>query len=136
MVDQIAERYGTVPDAWLADGGFVSLATVTDLDGRGIALYAPPPERQGGRPPGPRPGPRPGDAPPVLARRARMASEDDQPIDKERAATSEWVDTQTRGRGFQQMPVRGLVEAKAIALWHAIGHNLTHLIAPLAARPA
>lgn len=132
MVDQIAERYGTVPDAWLADGGFVSLDAVTDLDGRGIALYAPPPKRRGGRPPGPRPG----DAPPVAAWRGRMASEEGQAIYEERAATSEWVNAQARGRGLQQMPVRGLVKAKAIALWHAIGHNLTRLIAPPAARPA
>ena len=70
MVEQIAERYGTVPDAWLADGGFVSLAAVTDLDGRGIALYAPPSKRRGGHPPGPRPGA----APPVArASRARKA---------------------------------------------------------------
>ncbi len=132
MVDQIAERYGTVPDAWLADGGFVSLAAVTDLDGRGIALYAPPSKRRGGHPPGPRPG----DAPPVAAWRARMASEEGQAIYKERAATSEWVNAGARGRGLQQMPVRGLVKAKAIALWHAIAHNLTRLLAPPAAKPA
>jgi len=31
------------------------------------------------------------------------------------------------------MPVRSRAEVKAIALWHAIGHNLTRLTAPPAA---
>ena len=135
MVDQLADRYDTVPGAWLADGGFVSLHAVKDLDARNIALYAPPPKRRDGRPAGPRPG----DAPPVANWRERMTSEDGQAIYKQRAATSEWVNAGARGRGLQQMPVRGRAKAKAIALWHAIGHNLTRLIAPPAApaaRPA
>ena len=53
-----------------------------------------------------------------------------------RAATSEWVNAQARGRDLQKMPVRGLVKAKAIALWHAIAHNLTRLLAPPSAKPA
>jgi len=35
MVDQIADRYSVVPGAWLADGGFVSLDAVKDLDALG-----------------------------------------------------------------------------------------------------
>jgi transposase len=132
MVEQIAERYRTVPEAWLADGGFVSLAAVTDLDARGIALYAPPLKPRGGRPAGPRPG----DAPPVAAWRERMASDDGRALYKQRAATSEWVNAQARGRGLQQMPVRSRAKAKAIALWHAIAHNLVRFIAPPTARPA
>ncbi|NBB70062.1 MAG: hypothetical protein GVY33_07005 [Alphaproteobacteria bacterium] len=132
MVEQIAERYDTVPGAWLADGGYVSLAAVTDLAGRGIALYAPPPERRGGR----AAGPRPGDGPPVAGWRERMASDEGRAIYKQRAATSEWVNAGARGRGLHQIPVRGRAKARAIALWHAIGHNLTRLIAPPAAKSA
>jgi transposase len=132
MVEQIAERYDTVPGAWLADGGYVSLAAVTDLAGRGIALYAPPPERRGGR----AAGPRPGDGPHVAGWRERMASDDGRAIYQQRAATSEWVNAGARGRGLHQIPVRGRAKARAIALWHAIGHNLTRRIAPPAARPA
>ena len=55
MVDQLADRCGTAAGAWLADGGVVSLAAVTDLADRGIAFHAPPPERRGNRPAGPRP---------------------------------------------------------------------------------
>ena len=132
MVDQIAERYGTAPGAWLADGGYVSLAAVKALDARGIALYAPPPERRGGRPGGPRPG----DGPSVAGWRERMASDEGRAIYRQRAATSEWVNAGARGRGLHQIPVRGRAKARAIALWHAIGHNLTRLIAPPAARLA
>jgi transposase len=132
MVEQIAERYSTAPGAWLADGGYVSLAAVTDLAARGIALYAPPPERRDGR----AAGPRPGDGPPVAGWRERMASDEGRAIYKQRAATSEWVNAGARGRGLHQIPVRGRAKARAIALWHAIGHNLTRRIAPPAARPA
>jgi len=132
MVDQIAARYANAPGVWLADGGFVSLDAVKDLDALGMALYAPPPKSRGGR----RSGPRRGDALPVAAWRERMASEAGQAIYKERAATSEWKDAQARGRGLQQMPVRGRAEAKAVALWHAIAHNLPRRLAPPAARPA
>jgi len=132
-VYQIADRYGTAPGAWLADGGYVSLAAVKALDARGIALYAPPPRRRDGRPDGPRPG----DGPPVAGRRERMASDEGRAIYQQRATTSEWVvNAGARGRGLHQIPVRGRTKAKAIALWHAIGHNLTRLIAPPAARPA
>jgi transposase len=132
MVEQIAERYGTAPGAWLADGGYVSLAAVKALDARGIALYAPPPKSRGGR----AAGPRRGDGPLVAGWRERMASDEGRAIYQQRAATSEWVNAGARGRGLQQIPVRGRAKARAIALWHAIGHNLTRLIAPPAARPA
>jgi len=99
---------------------------------RTSTLYAPPPKPRGGPPAGPRPG----DAPPVAAWRERMASDEGQAIYKQRAATSEWVNAGARGRGLHQMPVRGRAKAKAIALWHAVGHDLTRLIAPPAARPA
>ncbi len=36
----------------------------------------------------------------------------------------ELVNAQTKDRGLDYLPVRGLVKAKAIALWHALTHNL------------
>jgi hypothetical protein len=116
----------------MADGAFVSLAAVTDLAGRGIALYAPPPERRGGR----AAGPRRGAAPPVASWRERTASDEGRAIYERRAATSERADAGARGRGLRQMAVRGRAEARAIAPWHAVAHNLTRLIAPPAARSA
>ncbi len=36
----------------------------------------------------------------------------------------ELVNAQIKNRGFGSLTVRGMVKAKAIALWHALAHNL------------
>jgi hypothetical protein len=45
-------------------------------------------------------------------------------IYKERAATAECVNGQCRNRGLWRFGVRGLVKAKAVALLHALAHNM------------
>jgi transposase len=42
MAEQIAGRFGTLPRAMLADGGFVNLGAIDRLERRGVTLYAPP----------------------------------------------------------------------------------------------
>jgi IS5 family transposase len=68
--------------------------------------------------------PKPGDSAAVAAWRARMGTEEAKAIYKGRAATAECVNAQARGRGLLQLLVRGLAKVKAIALWHALAHNL------------
>ncbi|MCH7988509.1 MAG: transposase [Planctomycetes bacterium] len=41
MVEQIEDRYQIRPDEYLADGGFVSLSDITDLEKSGITTYLP-----------------------------------------------------------------------------------------------
>ena len=41
MVDQIERRYQTRPHEYLADGGFVSLSDMTDLEKSGITTFLP-----------------------------------------------------------------------------------------------
>ena len=45
-------------------------------------------------------------------------------IYKERAATVELTNGQTRNRGLTQFVVRGLEKVTAIALWFALAHNM------------
>ena len=52
---------------------------------------------------------------------------------KERAATAECVNAQARNRGMIQLRVRGHLKAKAIALWHALAHNLMRAVSLRAA---
>jgi transposase len=83
--------------------------------------------------------PRPSDSPAVAQWRARMATPEAREIYKDRAANAECVNAQVRNRGLQRMPVRGLLKAKAVALLHALAHNLTRMIAlapALLGRPA
>ena len=83
--------------------------------------------------------PRPSDSPAVAQWRARMATPEARQIYKDRAANAECVNAQVRNRGLQRMPVRGLLKAKAVALLHALAHNLKRMIAlapALLGRPA
>jgi transposase len=132
MLRQIEERTGHVPREVLADGGFVSLDAVNRLDAAGVTLYAPPTTpRDPSRAPD---APRKGDSAAVLAWRRRMASDAAKAIYKERAATIECVNAQIRNRGLRQFLVRGLEKVRAVALWHALAHNLR--IAMTLASPA
>ena len=55
---------------------------------------------------------------------------------KERAATAECVNAQARNRGLIRLRVRGQLKAKAIALWHALAHNLMRAVSRRAAAAA
>ncbi len=61
--------------------------------------------------------------------RKRMGTLEAKEIYKERAATAECVNAQTRNRGLQQFMVRGLKKVKAIAMWFAIAHNMARSFA-------
>jgi IS5 family transposase len=65
-----------------------------------------------------------------------MGTPEAQALYKERAATAECVNAQARQRGLQQLLVRGLAKVRAIALWHAIAHNLMRALALRAAAVA
>ena len=47
MVDQVAQRAGRHPGAYLVDGGFGDLEDIRTLEGRGVQVYAPPKKREG-----------------------------------------------------------------------------------------
>src|SRR5262249_39095762 len=97
----------------------------------GCTVYAPvpaPKDRQVDRY-----APKPADAPAVAAWRERMAGAEAKAIYKDRAATAQSVNAQARDRGLIQLRVRGQLKAKAIALWHALAHNLMRSVSLRAA---
>ena len=51
-----------------------------------------------------------------------MATPEGQAVFKLRKAI-ERINANLKNHGFGFMPVRGLIKAKAIALWHALAHN-------------
>ena len=124
MVEQVKERYDTVPGAVLVDGGFAQHDQIEAVGAPalGCTVYAPVPKPKD--PQVDRHAPKPGDGAAVAAWRERMGTEGAKAIYKERAATAECVNAQARGRGLLQLLVRGLAKVKAIALWHALAHNL------------
>jgi hypothetical protein len=124
MVEQVRGRYETVPGDVLVDGGFAQHDQIETVSapGMGCTVYAPVPKPKG---PGvDRHTPKPGDGAAVAAWRQRMGTDQAKAIYKERASTAECVNAQARGRGLLRLLVRGLAKVKAIALWHALAHNL------------
>lgn len=129
MLEQVMERTGQRPGAYLMDGGYLNLAQITAIEQQGIAVYAPlrPPRRTEEREPQT---PRPSDSPEVAAWRARMATPEGKAIYKERAATAECVNAQVKGRHkLTQFLVRGTAKVTSVALLMAISHDLMRWIA-------
>ena len=127
MVDQIRGRCGVTPAEMLADGGFAQHEQIDAVSapGVGCTVYAPVPEPRD--PKVDRHEPKPGDSPAVAAWRARMARAEAKEIYKGRAATAECVNALARGRGLWRFTVRGLCRVRAVALWHALAHNVMRM---------
>lgn len=133
MVEQVKGRYEAVPAEVLVDGGFAQHDQIEAVGAPalGCTVYAPVPKPKG--PQVDRHAPKPGDGAAVAAWRERMGTEPAKAISKERASTAECVDAQARGRGSLRLMVRGLAKVKAIALWHALAHDLLRAAALRAA---
>ena len=116
------------PGEVLVDGGFAQHEQIEAVSAAevGCTVYAPVPAPKD--PQVDRYAPKPGDSPAVAAWRERMAGAEAKAIYKERAATAECVNAQARNRGLIQLRVRGRLKAKAIALWHALAHNLMRAV--------
>ena len=125
MVEQVEARYGQLPKAWLADGGFNKHADLELLERSGIEAYLPPQQQQGHD----RYQPQPGESEERAAWRARMGTAEGQTIYQERASTAEFANAQARNRGLQQLPVRGSPKVTTLATWYAVAHNLARAIA-------
>lgn len=122
MSAALEATYGRRPAEHLADGGFAKLGDITALARAGVTPFVPvPAPRDKTRD---RFAPRPDDPPEVAAWRRRMASDEAKAIYKERAATVECVNAQARNRGLTRFLVRGMDKVKAVALWHALAHNM------------
>jgi transposase len=132
MNEQIHERYGKSPKETVVDGGFSTLKDIEALttSDHGTIVYAPVKDEEKKRNQGEDPfAPRPGDTPAIAAWRQRMGTEEAKKIYKERAATAECVNAIARNRNLWFIRVRGLVKARAIALWYALAHNLRRALA-------
>ena len=125
MIEQIEHRYQTRPDEYLADGGFVSLSDITDLEKSGITTFLPIMEQDQKRAKGIDPfAPVKGDSEEVKRWRARMGTDAAQEIYRQRAVTAEFPNATCRNRNMKQFTVRGLLKVKAVTLWQALAHNI------------
>lgn len=127
MLDQLQGRYDRLPEEVLVDGGYASKDSIEHADGRGVTVYAPPPTPRDRR--RERFAPLPGDTDALARWRQRMGGEAARLLYPQRAATAECVNAQARNHGLQRFLVRGQDKVRAVALWHALAHNLRRAMA-------
>jgi transposase len=129
MVDDIEQRYGVAPTDLLVDTNYATaddIAALAARDGHPVAVYAPQPaERNDVKPEtlARRARQRAKEPDSVRAWRDRMDSSAGQQVYRRRKLI-ERINAHLKNRGFGILPVRGLIKAKAVALWHALANNL------------
>jgi hypothetical protein len=129
MVDAIARRYGRTPDRLLVDTSDATSEDIVALAAHiagPVSVYTPPPKEKETVKPA------------TLARRIRKRAKEPFCLKewRERMASEagkavyalrqriERINADRKNHGFGFLPVRGLIKAKAQALWHALANNL------------
>jgi hypothetical protein len=102
----------------------VKTDSIERADAQGVTVYAPPKPPRNKQKRGDEFVPRAGDSAAVQRWRARMGSDAGKEIYKQRAATSETINAQMRRSGLTQLTVRGLRNARCVALWAALAYDL------------
>jgi transposase len=129
MVDDIARRYGKTPDRLLIDTSYATSEDIIALAAHAagpVSVYTPPPgERDDVKPASLARRIRKREKEPVCLKawRERMASEAGKAVYALRQRI-ERINADRKNHGFGFLAVRGLIKAKAHALWHALANNL------------
>jgi transposase len=129
MVEDIEGRYGQAPGTLLVDTHYATSDDIVALAERetgAVTVYAPLPHQNEDVKPETkrrRDQARKREPQPVKDWRCRMADPASQEIYRRRKKI-EWVNAQRKNHGFGFIGVRGMAKAKAVALWHALAHNL------------
>lgn len=132
MRQQVEERTGQKVREHLMDGGYLVMEEIEKAAADEVTVYVPPKPPRNPQERGSEYEPRPGESQEIQKWRARMGSEEGKTIYKERAATSETVNADTRThRGLGPMLVCGLKKVKCVALWCAMAYNVLHFAAAL-----
>ena len=129
MVDDIIRRYGKTPDRLLIDTSYATSEDIIALAAHAagpVSVYTPPPgERDDIKPASLARRRRKREKEPACLKawRERMASETGKAVYALRQRI-ERINADRKNQGFGFLAVRGLIKAKAHALWHAIANNL------------
>lgn len=129
MLDQIEDRYGIIPKRALVDSAYATKDSVQQSESVGTAVISTVPRSEQLRKHGKDPHQRQkGDSDEYEAFRQRMAQGEFQELYKKRPSVAEFPNADCRNRGLTQLRVRGLLKAKAVALWHALTFNFLRMI--------
>lgn len=129
MLDQIEDRYDKRPALAVVDSAYATKASVQVAESSGTAVVSTVPRSaqltRHGKDPHQR---QKGDSDEYEAFRQRMADPMYQELYKKRPSIAEFPNADCRNRGLTQLRVRGLVKARAVALWHALTFNLLRMV--------
>ena len=129
MYDKVCETYGVVPESYLADGGFGKKADVCHVERQGTKFYGPLFKEKQKLATGEDPyAPKYWENATYTAFRQRMGTDEAKAMYRRRGAAAEFPNAVCRNHGLHQFKVRGLLQAKAQALWHVLAHNLRRFI--------
>ena len=129
MVDDLIRRYGKVPERLLVDTHYATSEDIAALAAHAagpVTIFAPTPTERDDVTPATlarRKSKRAREPDSVKEWRCRMATQDGQEIYRLRKLI-ERLNAHLKNHGFGFLPVRGLIKAKAVALWHALANNL------------
>jgi transposase len=129
MVDDMVRRYGKAPEKLLVDTHYATsddIAALASHPAGPVTVFAPlPTERDDVKPAtlASRKSKRAREPESVKEWRSRMGTQAGQDAYRVRKLI-ERLNAHLKNHGFGFMPARGLVKAKAVALWHALANNL------------
>jgi transposase len=129
MVDDMVRRYGQAPENLLVDTHYATsddIAALAEHTAGPVNVYAPTPtERDDVKPAtlAQRAKDRAREPESVKEWRSRMGTMAGQEVYRSRKLI-ERINANLKNHGFGFLPVRGLIKAKAVALWHALANNL------------
>ena len=129
MVDDIVRRYGKAPENLLVDTHYATsddIAALALREGDPVLVFAPTPTERADIKPetlANRVRNRAKEPESVKAWRRRMDTLAGQEVYRDRKLI-ERINAHLKNHGFGFLPVRGLIKAKAVALWHALANNL------------
>jgi transposase len=129
MVDDLARRYGKAPQHLLIDTHYATgsdIAALAMREADPVKVFAPPPTERGDVSPrcwSDRQRQRDREPEAVKEWRRRMETAEGQAVFRLRKLI-ERLNANIKNHGFGFLPVRGLVKATAVALWHALANNL------------
>jgi transposase len=130
MMEDVQSVTGQLPERVLLDSGFANQEQIEHWEKAGVTIYMPPKNERQELNKGTDPYARKRrDTDGTAACRTRMGTPEAKTIYRRRAPVAEGVHAQQSNRGWQRYRLRGLVKAGVEALWQALAHNLTVLIA-------
>jgi transposase len=129
MANQLASDYGRPPEKIVTDSAYATRNGVTAVEKNGSQVIATVPREEQLARHGKNAHERQkGDTDEYAAFRTRMTEPENIELCKQRPSLAEFPNAVCRNRNLQQFNVRGMVKAKAVALWHAVAFNFTRMV--------